>query len=76
MTASWTEITPGLWRGAYVTRSNIPALRAMQPLESLARQMLGEMDRLKVTMLMPLHGETITGEGIERVRALLTPVAR
>lgn len=42
----------------------------------LARQMLGEMDRLKATMLLPLHGDPITGEGVERARALLTPLAR
>jgi hypothetical protein len=41
----------------------------------LAKQILGEMDRLKPTMLMPLHGDPITGEGIERVRELLRPIA-
>lgn len=41
----------------------------------VARQLLGEMDRLRPTMLVPMHGEPITGEGIERARALLTPLA-
>lgn len=41
----------------------------------LARQMLGEMDRIQATMLVPLHGDPITGDGIEQARALLRPIA-
>jgi len=42
---------------------------------ALAKQMLGQMDRLGATMLVPLHGDPITGEGVERVRAMLQPIA-
>jgi len=42
---------------------------------AVARQLLAEIDRLKPTMLLPLHGEPIKAEGIEKARALLQPLA-
>jgi hypothetical protein len=42
---------------------------------AIARQLLGELDRLKPTMLMPLHGAPITGDGVATARALIEPLA-
>ena len=42
---------------------------------AIASQLLGEIDRFKPTILMPLHGEPISGEGIATARALLVPLA-
>jgi hypothetical protein len=42
---------------------------------AVAKQILGELDRLKPTMLMPLHGDPITGDGVAAARALLEPLA-
>jgi hypothetical protein len=43
---------------------------------AVAKQMLEEIDRLKPTILMPLHGDPITGDGVATARALLEPLVR